>query len=127
MDRIILEDIAVEAVIGTLPEERTKRQILHITAELGGDFRAAGKSDDFSLAFDYSAVEKRIFDFVSGSSFRLLEALAENLAEDLLSIPYIASVRLRIDKPGAPKIARRIQIDIERSRGEKTGKKDMSA
>lgn len=93
MDRIVLEDIPAEAVIGTLPEERVKRQTLHVTAELCGDFRAAGEADDFSLTFDYSEAERRIRDFVSSSRYFLLEALAEHLAADLLSVPHIESVR----------------------------------
>lgn len=115
MDLIRIEDLEVQAVIGTLPEERLKPQRLVINAELGGDFRAAGKSDDFTLTFDYSAVEQRIYDFVSASGYHLLEALAENLAAELLAVEYIESVRIRINKPGAARIARSISIDIERT------------
>ena len=102
-------------MIGTLPHERTTPQRLIITAELRGDFRAAGKNDDFTLTFDYSAAEQLIYDFVSVSSYQLLEALAENLAQKLLAVPYIDSVRLQICKPGAARIARSIVIEIERT------------
>ncbi len=114
MDKIRIQEIEVTAVIGTLPHERTIRQKLIVSAELRGDFRAAGLADDFTLTFDYSAAERLIADFVSASSYHLLEALAEHLAQKLLAIDYVESVLLRIGKPGAAQIARGIELEIER-------------
>ena len=115
MDRIRIEDLEVQAIIGTLPHERLAPQKLIITAELDGDFRAAGLADDFTLTFDYSAAEQLIHDFTAASRYQLLEALAENLAKELLAVKYIRSVRLRISKPGAARIARLISVEIERT------------
>ena len=115
MDWIRIEELEVQAVIGTLPHERLAPQKLIINADLGGDFRAAGLADDFTLTFDYSAAEQLIHDFTAASSYQLLEALAENLAKELLAVKYIRSVRLRISKPGAARIARLISIEIERT------------
>lgn len=114
MDKILIEEIEVNAIIGTLPEERLTPQKVIISAELGGDFRAAGRSDDFTLTFDYSEAERRIVDFTAASSYQLLEALAEHLAAHLLELDHLESVRLRILKPGAARFARGISIDIER-------------
>ncbi len=116
MDKIRIQDIEVMALIGTLPHERTVRQRLTVSAELRGDFRPAGLADDFTLTFDYSAAERLIADFVSASSFHLLEALAEHLARELLSMPYVDSVQLQLRKPGAPQIAKMIELEIERFR-----------
>lgn len=114
MDCIRIEGIEANAIIGTLPEERTSPQKLIVTAELRGDFRAAGKTDDFTLTFDYSAMEKRIAYFVASSQYFLLEALGEHLAADILKTPHVSSVRLQIRKPAAAKIAKGIVLDIER-------------
>lgn len=114
MDKILIEDIEVNAIIGTLPEERLTPQPVIISAELGGDFRAAGLADDFTLTFDYSEAERRIADFTAASSYQLLEALAEQLAAYLLELDHLEWVRLRIAKPGAARIARGIAIEIER-------------
>lgn len=115
MDWIRIEDLEVQAVIGTLPHERLALQKLIITAELGGDFRPAGLKDDFTLTFDYSAAEQLVHDFTAASSYQLMEALAENLAAKLLAVDHILAVRLRICKPGAARIARAISIEIERT------------
>lgn len=121
-DRIRICEITVDAIIGTLPHERHTPQKLIVSADLYGDFRAAGRTDDFNLTFDYSQAERMIFDFVSASSYQLLEALAEHLAEHLLTLPCLEKVSLSIRKPGAPQIARDIVLEIERSKQEKTGK-----
>ncbi len=122
MDRIRIQEIEVNAIIGTLPHERTVKQKLIVSAELRGNFRAAALADDFTLTFDYSEAERIIADFVASSGFYLLEALAEHLTRKLLSMKYVESVLLRIRKPGAPQIARGIELEIERFRMEKCEK-----
>lgn len=116
MDKIRISDIEVRAIIGTLPEERLTPQTVIISAELGGDFRAAGLADDFTLTFDYSEAERRISEFTERSSYQLLEALAEHLAAHLLELDHLQWVRLQIVKPGAARIARSISIEIEREK-----------
>lgn len=114
MDRICIEHLAVNAFIGMFPHERTKRQKLVVDTVLSGDFRAAGRTGDFSKTVDYSAVEEKIKDFVEHSTFLLLEVMAEHLADTLLADPLIQSVQLRISKPGAPRFAQNIALEIER-------------
>lgn len=114
MDCIRIEHLEAYALIGTLPHERIKPQLLEIDAVLSGDFRAAGRSDDLSQAVDYSAAEAKIKDLAEHSCFQLLEALGEHLADSLLADPRIQSVRLRISKPAAPRFARAIILEIER-------------
>lgn len=117
MDKIILSAIPVRAVIGTLPHERLAPQKLTLHAELSGDFRKAGRTDDFHDTFDYSAVEKSLADHAERSSFQLLEALAEHLARTVLEEqPLIREILLRIDKPGAPLRAQCVSVEIRRSR-----------
>lgn len=115
MDKIILSAISVRAVIGTLAHERLAPQKLMIHAELYGDFRKAGKTDDFHDTFDYSAVEKSLIEHAENSSFQLLEALAESLAQTILEEQtLVREILLRIDKPGAPLRAQCVSIEIRR-------------
>ncbi len=116
MDSIVIDQLEVQTIIGTLPHERLQRQPLIITAELRSNLKLAGETDDFNCTFDYSRAEEMIYDFVSRSDFHLIEALAEQLAARLLTIDRIESVLLEIRKPGAAKYARSIGVRIERSR-----------
>ena len=117
MDRIFLDSLPVSVRIGTLPEERTKKQEIILHAVLTVDLREAGQTDDLSKSVDYSQVEETLFRSAENSSFLLLEALAEHLCQVVLSgQPRVQSIRLRIDKPGAPRRAGGISIEIERTR-----------
>lgn len=117
MDRIILEALPVSAHIGTLPGEIDREQPLRIRAELSGDFRQAGRSDDLNDTFDYSRIESRLAELVRNSRFHLLEALAEHLCSVILAEePKVLSIRIRIDKPGAARLAGCVSLEIERSR-----------
>ena len=117
MDRIILEALPVSAHIGTLPGEIDREQPLRIRAELSGDFRKAGISDDLNDTFDYSRIESRLAELAGTSRFHLLEALAEHLCAVILAEePKVLAIRLRIDKPGAARLAGCVSLEIERSR-----------
>jgi len=117
MDKIVLEALPVLAHIGTLPGERDRGQPLRIRAELFGDFRQAGRSDDLKDTFDYSRIETRLAGLAESSRFHLLEALAEHLCQVILSEePGVQAIRLRIDKPGAARLAGCVSLEIERSR-----------
>lgn len=117
MDMILISNLKIDAVIGTLPHERDEKQPLILNIELHGSFQKAGQTDDFNHTFDYSKIEQEIFEFASNSSYCLLEALAEHVAEKCLAEnPLVSGIRVRIDKPNAPKYAEMISIEITRFR-----------
>ena len=55
MDRIIIRDLRVNALIGTLEHEHTRRQEIRADLELFLDLHPAGRSDDLAKSVDYSA------------------------------------------------------------------------
>lgn len=117
MDKIILRELPVRCVIGTLPVERTSPQTLFFDLELCGDFSRAGESDDLADAVDYTAVERCVRDFVAGSSFFLLERLAYATARTILArFPLLDRVTLAIRKPDAPVESASVALEITLSR-----------
>ena len=117
MDRIILRGLPVDCVIGTLPAERLVPQRLWFDLSLNGDFSRAGATDDLNDAVDYTAVERIVCEFASGTSFRLLERLAYACADFLLErFPLLGSVTLRIRKPDAPVASESVELEITKNR-----------
>jgi FolB domain-containing protein len=116
MDKIIINDLKVETVIGTLPEERTRRQTLIINLELSLSLEKAGKSDDLFDSVDYSKIESAIIELGEKSEFFLIEAFAEETARICLADPLVMSANIRVDKPGALKNSRSVAVYIERNR-----------
>ena len=117
MDRIILRGLPVDCVIGTLPAERLAPQRLWFDLALSGDFSRAGATDDLNDAVDYTAVERIVCEFASGTSFRLLERLAYATTRTILArFPLLDRVTLAIRKPDAPVESASVALEITLAR-----------
>lgn len=93
-------------------------QKVRVDLEMEADCRAAGLADEFSGTLDYRAVAKRVQSLVEGSSFQLVEALAESIAATILQdFPKASSVTVRVAKPGAVRWAESVGVEILRERG----------
>ncbi len=114
MDRVHIQGLRAEAVIGVYDWERTIRQPLVIDLELASDNRRAASHDRIEDAVDYAAISSRVLAFVEGSEFQLIETLAERLAALVMSEFAVPWLRLRIDKPGAVAEAESVGVKIER-------------
>jgi dihydroneopterin aldolase len=114
MDRIFISALAVEAVIGIYDWEREVKQKLEIDLEIWKDLRAAGKSDAIEDTLNYKSVAKRVLAFVEASSFRLVEALAGEIARIVLDEFKVERVRVTVHKPGAIRHSRDVGVVVER-------------
>lgn len=114
MDKIFLNDLRVETVIGIWEWERKIRQIVAIDLEMAADIRKAAASDNVEDTLNYKSVAKRVQQIVGESSFQLVETLAEKIAAIILDEFDVPWVRVRVNKPGAIRGARDVGILIER-------------
>ena len=114
MDKIFLNDMKVETVIGIWEWERKIRQIVAIDLEMSADIRKAAASDSVEDTLNYKSVAKRVQAFVGESSFQLVETLAENIAAIILDEFDVSWVKVRVDKPGAIRGAKGVGVLIER-------------
>lgn len=116
MDKVFIEALEIEALIGIYDWERRIRQPLLFDLEMSFDNRKPASTDDIADTLDYKAVSKRLIEYVSASSFGLVETLAERCAEIVLAEFEVSHVRLKLSKPGAVRGARAVGVIIERSR-----------
>jgi FolB domain-containing protein len=114
MDRIIISDLLVRAIIGVKDDERRNKQDIVITVSLAMDLRKPGRSDRIEDALDYSVLKKEIVSLAEGSQFFLIEALAEAIAARCLDRPEVLSATIRVEKPGALRFARTVAVEITR-------------
>ena len=101
-DRIVLHDMVFMGRHGVLEREQREAQPFHVDVELGIDLRAAGIDDDLSRTVDYGLVFETCRSIVESTSFRLIEAVAEAIAHELLADFPIEDVTVRVRKPNAP-------------------------
>jgi len=117
MDKVFIEGLEIEALIGIYDWERRIRQPLLFDVEMAFDNRKPAASDAIEDTLNYKDVSKRLIDFVSQSDFGLVETLAERCAALILDEFGVQHVRLKLSKPGAVRGARAVGVIIERSRG----------
>jgi len=113
MGIVFLRDLRVETIIGIFDWERTTRQVVAIDLEMAADIARAAASDSIDDALDYKAISKRLIDFVSSSSFQLVETLAEQIACIVREEFGVSWVRVTLSKPGAIRGARDVGVVIE--------------
>ncbi len=114
MDRIFITALAAETVIGIYDWEREVKQRLEVDLEIWMDLRAAAKSDAIEDTLNYKSVAKRVLAFVEASRYRLVEALAGEIARVVLEEFKVARVRVTVHKPGAIRHARDVGVIVER-------------
>ncbi|MCD8230814.1 MAG: 2-amino-4-hydroxy-6-hydroxymethyldihydropteridine diphosphokinase [Clostridiales bacterium] len=102
-DQIKIKNLEVYAYHGVFPEETKLGQKFLVDAALYADTRKAGFTDNLRLSVDYGTVCHFITEYMKEHTFKLLEAVAEHLAEAILQeIPGVERIDLEIKKPWAP-------------------------
>jgi dihydroneopterin aldolase len=115
MDRVFVENLTVETVIGIFDWEREIRQAVSLDLEMEFDIRQAALTDSIDDTLDYKAVSKRLIRFIEQSEFQLVETLAEKCAAIVLSEFPVRHLRLKLSKPGAVRGSSAVGVIIERS------------
>lgn len=119
MDRIILEDLAFYAFHGVHDEEARLGQRFHVDLTAWADLSEAVASDRYQDTICYASLVKTIEEVVTGSRFNLIERLAGAIADAVLSFDLrIATVDVRVHKPGAPLplSTGKVSVALKRSR-----------
>ncbi len=101
-DRIEVRGLRVRGRHGVLDAERRDGQEFLIDAVLAVDTRPAATSDDLSLTVDYAGLSERLAAIVAGEPVRLIETLAERLAQACLAEPGVRQAQITVHKPNAP-------------------------
>ncbi|MCB8888842.1 dihydroneopterin aldolase [Vreelandella malpeensis] len=114
MDRILIEGLNIDTVIGVYDWERTITQSLRLDVTLATDIRPAAATDDLALTLNYAAISERIQRFAHEHQFSLIETFAERLCDCLRREFPITWMRLAVRKPAAVPAAQSVGLVIER-------------
>ena len=118
MDKIEIRDLEIFANHGVFPEETALGQKFVVSAVMYTETRPAGLTDDLSASINYGEVSHMITDFLQKNTYKLLEALAENLCQMLLQeLPLLKMITLRVEKPWAPVMLPLDTVSVCISRG----------
>ncbi len=116
-DRIFIEELRVDCIVGIYPRERKQPQPLLIELELGLDTAEAAYTGRIAATCDYARVADELATLLDFRRYKLLEMAAEELAAMLFGVhPMLTDLRLRLRKPEALRgRARAAGVEIARS------------
>ncbi|MBJ6361245.1 dihydroneopterin aldolase [Paenibacillus sp. GCM10012307] len=103
MDKMTLKGMQFFGYHGLFPEENKLGQKWTVELELDLDLRKAGQSDDLTATINYAELHALTKKIVEGPPFKLVEALANDIATKVLdTYTIINEVAVRVTKPNPP-------------------------
>jgi dihydroneopterin aldolase len=101
-DRIVLTGLAVFGRHGVFEHERRDGQTFLVDLTLWHDATVAAASDDLADTIDYGDLAARIVRIVGGPPRNLIEAVAAEIADDVMTVAAVLEVEVTVHKPSAP-------------------------
>ncbi|WP_442886014.1 dihydroneopterin aldolase [Desulfotomaculum sp. 1211_IL3151] len=119
-DKIILKGMRFFGNHGVFAEETKLGQRFEVDLELSLNLQPAGQGDDLSLSVSYAEIYDIVEKILTGPPFKLLEAVAEVIAQNILKqYEKIEEIKVTLKKPEAPikGIFQYMAVEITRRRG----------
>ncbi len=132
---VFLRNLVLPAEIGVHPHEHGRRQRIRLNIDLavaddaargvtrapvggtmGGATGGAVGADELSRVVDYEALARGIRALVAAQHVRLVETLAERIAEFCLEDPRVFTARIRVEKLEVFADAESAGVEVERRR-----------
>jgi dihydroneopterin aldolase len=101
-DRIELRGLTVRGHHGVFEHERTNGQDFVVDITVWIDRAAAAASDELADTLDYGALAQRAADVIAGEPRNLIETVAAELAEGVMTDERVHAVEVVLHKPNAP-------------------------
>ncbi len=116
MATIHIKDLLLRTQVGFNLHELGKRQDVLLNVYLHYEMAGEEESDDPFLAMDYRVICKKIIQMVEGRQFNLLEKVANDVANMVLSLDRVKQVTVEVDKPHALRFAQSVSFTLSKSK-----------
>lgn len=112
MDKIFIESLQLKTIIGVHEWEQKLPQTLIIDLILYRNFE---KIDDVvEQTIDYDALTKFVEEFITNRTFKLIETVANQVADQLLAKFPIDRITVKVSKPHALRSAKNVKVEVNR-------------
>jgi FolB domain-containing protein len=101
-DTITITGLRLRGYHGVFEHEKRDGQEFIIDLSIELDLSSAGSSDDLQNTLDYSVIVDEVAQRVTGESVDLIETLAHDIAQLVLTHPQPTAVTVTVHKPQAP-------------------------
>jgi 7,8-dihydroneopterin aldolase/epimerase/oxygenase len=119
IDKIYVTGMEFWGYHGVYPEENKLGQRFRVDVILEMDLKQAGKTDELDDTVNYAKVYTVCKEIVEGKPYKLIEAVAENLASELLkefSTVLYCTVKVVKPDPPIPGHYKSVAVEIKRGR-----------
>jgi dihydroneopterin aldolase len=118
MDVIRLRDVTIFPRLGVAEIEKEWVQKVSLDVELKLDLSRAASTDDVGQTVDYERVYRRIHEVADARKFHLIESLAGEIAQMIVSEFEVDSAVVRVRKTNLPFDANLscVEVELERRR-----------
>lgn len=101
-DRIELRGLTVRGNHGVFDHERRDGQDFIVDITVWMDLNTAAATDDLADTLDYGVLAQRAADIVAGPPRNLIETVAGEIAEGVMTDERVHAVEVVVHKPTAP-------------------------
>ena len=100
-DKIFVNNLRVQAILGIYPLEREQPQEVVISLEIETDCSKAAASKDLTDSLDYATLADAVAELTITGEYLLIETLIEDIAQHCLRQPLVNGVSVKVEKPQA--------------------------
>ncbi|KAF0961244.1 Dihydroneopterin aldolase [Rhodococcus sp. T7] len=101
-DRIELRGLKVRGNHGVFDHEKRDGQDFYVDITVWMDLAPAAASDDLDDTLDYGGLAERAAAIIAGPSRDLIETVAAEIADGVMTDPRVRSTEVVLHKPSAP-------------------------
>lgn len=114
MDRVSIEGLKIDATIGILDWEQDILQPLVIDLDMAWDNSVPARTKQIEDALDYAAVSEAVTALIQSKPWGLIEDVAEQIANLIMTRFSVSGLRIRVAKPTAVKTATTVAVTATR-------------
>lgn len=119
MDKIYVNKMEFYGYHGVFSEETKLGQRFRVDLTVSLDLKKAGETDELEYSVNYAELYNVCKGIVEGKPFKLVEAVAEKIAAEILGIfPMVEETKVKVIKPDPPIPGhyQSVAVEITRSR-----------
>ncbi|MDF2787238.1 dihydroneopterin aldolase [Neobacillus niacini] len=118
MDKIFVNQMEFYGYHGVFPEETKLGQRFVVDLMVLVDLKKAGQTDELEYSVNYGELFQVCKEVVEGKPYKLVEAVAEKIAETVLGqFTLVSEVTIKVIKPDPPIPGHYQSVAVEITRG----------
>tara|TARA_A100001011_G_scaffold85631_1_gene89719 strand:- start:120 stop:482 length:363 start_codon:yes stop_codon:yes gene_type:complete len=120
VDKVRLNNIQLYGYHGYFKEEREIGQKFEVDIEISTELSKAAESDNLEKTVNYQDVFNEVIDYFKFNRKKLIETVAHDIANKILSKKNVLDIKIIIRKPSVPigGVCSSVEIELYRTNNE---------